>query len=199
MSAEKLETRIRREQIVQAALSLVASDGLKRVSVARVARRVGLVPSALYRHFSNQDEILDAVMAAVQGRLAENVRAAREEGTTALGRLQALLRRHVAMLEEHVGLPRLVFSDEAYAGRPRRRAQMYKGIRAYLDRVADIVREGQQSGEVDKGVDPASAALLFLGLVMPAAMLGQLSGGELRVHAHTGDGWTLFERALRKR
>ncbi len=199
MAAEKLQTRIRREQIVQAALSLVATDGLKRLSVARVARRVGIVPSALYRHFSGTDEILDAVLAAVQERLAGNVRAAREEGSSALGRLHALLCRHVAMLQEHPGLPRLVFSDDAYAGHPKRRLQMYKGIRAYLERVAEMVRQGQESGEVDRAVDPAAAALLFLGLVMPPAMLRQMSDAEPPVQARARDGWPLFERALGRR
>ncbi|MGD0654870.1 MAG: hypothetical protein ABSA16_11035 [Thermoguttaceae bacterium] len=45
MSEEKLDTQIRREQIAQAALELIASQGLRRLSVAAVARRVGLVPA----------------------------------------------------------------------------------------------------------------------------------------------------------
>ena len=62
MAEEKLDTRIRRDQIAEAALSLVASEGLRRLSVAAVAQRVGLVPSGLYRHFKSKDEILKAVM-----------------------------------------------------------------------------------------------------------------------------------------
>jgi len=43
MSTEKLHTEIRQEQIAQAALSLVSNDGMKKLSVANVARRVGIV------------------------------------------------------------------------------------------------------------------------------------------------------------
>lgn len=197
MATEKLESRIRREQIVQAALSLVASDGLRRLSVSRVARRVGVVPSALYRHFAGKDEILDAMLAAVQERLTENVRAAREEAPDALGRLHTLLRRHVGLIVQHPGLPRLVFSDDVYTGRPRRRAQMYKGITGYLERVAGMVREGQDDGEVDHSVDPRAAAMLFLGLVQPAAILSHLSAGAFDATRHADEAWRLFERALR--
>ena len=55
MALEKLNSEVRQEQYVQAALGLVAADGLKNLSVARVARRMGLVPSALYRHFPGKD------------------------------------------------------------------------------------------------------------------------------------------------
>ncbi len=69
MSEEKLDTQIRREQIAQAALELVASQGLKRLSMAAVARRVGLVPSGIYRHFHSKTEILHAVLDRIRQRL----------------------------------------------------------------------------------------------------------------------------------
>jgi AcrR family transcriptional regulator len=199
MATEKLDTRIRREQIVHAALMVVASEGLKRLSVARVARRVGIVPSALYRHFASKDDILDAVLLTVRERLIENVRAASEEGADTFGRLHALLNRHLALISAHPGLPRLVFSDDVYAGQPKRRALMFKGIGAYLDRVADIVRDGQQHGEVGADVAPAAAAVLFLGLVQPPAVLSHLSGGAFDAQTHAEQAWRLYEKALRPR
>lgn len=199
MATEKLDTRIRQEQIVHAAVAIVAGDGLKQLSVARVARRVGIVPSALYRHFSSKDDILDAVLLSVQERLTQNARAAREEGANAVERLHALFERHLALIHEHPGLPWLVFSEEVYAGQPKRRARMFKGIRAYLDRVADIVREGQERGQVGADVDAAAAAVLFLGLVQPPAILSHLSAGTFDLRSHAEQAWGLYEKALRAR
>ena len=56
---EKLDTEIRPEQLSQAALALIAAHGLEGLSIARVARRVGLVPSAIYRHYSGKDDLVD--------------------------------------------------------------------------------------------------------------------------------------------
>ncbi|MBI2220156.1 MAG: helix-turn-helix transcriptional regulator [Acidobacteria bacterium] len=55
--ALKLDTEIRQEQIAQAALAVVARHGIRRLSIASVARRVGIVPSAPYRHFENKDDL----------------------------------------------------------------------------------------------------------------------------------------------
>ena len=73
MSAEKLETDVRQDQIAQAALNVISSHGLKALSVARVARQVGLVTSAIYRHFHSKDAVLDAVLGLIGDRLRENV------------------------------------------------------------------------------------------------------------------------------
>lgn len=62
MSAEKLDTEIRREQIAQTALALVAWHGMRALTVAAVARRAGLVPSAIYRHFRSKDDLLKEVL-----------------------------------------------------------------------------------------------------------------------------------------
>ena len=77
MATEKLETEVRQQQIAQAALALVAAKGVAELSMAGVAQRLGLVPSAIYRHFKSKDEVLDATILHIRQRLMENVRAAR--------------------------------------------------------------------------------------------------------------------------
>src|SRR5512140_198989 len=99
--AAKVHTEFRQEQIAEAALRLVAGQGMKGLSVARVARRVGVVPSAIYRHYNSKDEVLDAVLDLIRGRLLANVKAVCEASTEALDRLHRLLARHVRLLCEN--------------------------------------------------------------------------------------------------
>lgn len=196
MAAEKLETRIRQEQIVQAALGLVASEGLGRLSIARVARRVSVVPSALYRHFPKKDAIVDAALRTVQERLMENVRAARGEAPGAIERLHGLFGRHLALITGNPGIPRMVFSDEIFAGNRPRRLRMFKGIERYLDAVADIVREGQRRKEVRADLDPAAAAMLFLGLLQAVAILSHVGGTDFDAADRPEKAWAVFARGL---
>ena len=98
MADAKLDTLIRREQIAEAALELVASQGVKPLSIAAVARRVGLVPSGIYRHFKSKDEVLDAVLELLEKKLLTNVDAARHATSDPLERLHGLLLRHVQFI-----------------------------------------------------------------------------------------------------
>jgi len=199
MSTEKLETRIRQEQIVQAALGLIASEGVGRLSIARVARRVSVVPSALYRHFPNKDAIVEGALRAVQQRLLENVRAARGEVPGAIDQLRALFGRHLALITDNPGIPRLVFSGEIFAGNKPRRARMLKSVERYLDAVAGIVRDGQRRREIRGDLDAAAVAMLFLGLVQAAGVLSRMGGGEFDITGRAEKAWAVFVAGIRHR
>ena len=48
----------RREEIIRAALELAAENGLKSVSMAQIAERVGMKAPSLYNHFRSKEEII---------------------------------------------------------------------------------------------------------------------------------------------
>lgn len=196
--AAKQRGEVRREQLVQAALSLLAQDGPRAVTVAGVARRVALVPSGVYRHFRGKSELLDAVLAFVGRRLAANADAVCREAAGAAERLRLLHLRHLRMIQGNPGILRLVFSDEVCGGSPERKQTLHRMQEAYLERVAAIVQEGQAAGTLREEVSPRGAALLFLGLIQPAAILWHLSGGEIDLPAETERCWALFHQAIRK-
>ena len=196
MGTEKQATEVRQEQIAQAALDLVGKQGLKGLSIAGIAERVGIVPSAVYRHYKGKDDILDAVLALLRNRLMENVTAVRQETPDALGRLKSLLMRHVRMLAENRAIPHVIFSDGMYTGHPERKAKVRDIMHGYLGEVMRIVQEGQQAGAVRREIDPKATSVMFLGMILPAAVLWSVSGGDFDVVAHAKNAWPTFERGI---
>jgi len=65
MRAQKTETGARQGQIIEAALELIDAEGVSALSIVGIAERVGIVPSALYRHFKSKEDVLDAVLESV--------------------------------------------------------------------------------------------------------------------------------------
>jgi AcrR family transcriptional regulator len=197
MGAEKIQTEIRRDQIARAVLQLISRKGLKGLSVAGVAAEIGLVPSALYRHFRGKDEMVEAALEIIRRRLLENVEAVCRESEDALERLRRLLERHLGLIRETQAIPRLIFSEDSYADHPERKGKVYRLIKAFLARVADIVRRGQKSGQIRGDYAPELVAVLFLGLFQPAAVLAYLSDGRYDVGRHIHRVWPLFQEAIR--
>jgi AcrR family transcriptional regulator len=196
MSEEKLDTQIRREQIAQAALELIASQGLRRLNVAAVARRVGLVPSGIYRHFRSKDEILDAVLERVRQRLMENVQAAREEHADPLECLHDVLLRHIRFIREGRAIPRIIFSDDFHGGRPELKEKVFSIFGQYSGQLADIVRRGQEQGMMRADIDPATVAMMVFGIVLPAGILWHLTEGGFDVTRHAARAWEMLLSAI---
>jgi AcrR family transcriptional regulator len=196
MTRPKIQTRVRQQQIVQAALDIVADSGPRALSMANVAGRLGLVPSAIYRHFGSKEAMLLAAIDLVKDKLLENVTLACRASADPMEQLHELMVRHVRMLRENLAIPRVVFSDEVHGGLPKLRAKARGVFRGYLARVAGIVRRGQETGQVRPEADPRAAAMLFMGMIQPAAILWHLSGGRSEVLGQVERSWELYRAAL---
>ncbi len=196
MRARKTRTEVRQGQIARAALGVVERHGLRGLSIARVAKAVGVVPSGLYRHYPDKDRVLDTVLDLIAARMEANVAKSQANGGSALDRLHGLLTRHVELVRRNSAIPRVVFSEELLHGRTAHRRRMYEIIQSYLRQVEQFVRDGQREGCIRAGVDPEAASVLFLGLIQPGVVLWAMSGGEFDVGTHTEAGWKLFVEAV---
>ncbi|HOF41169.1 MAG TPA: TetR/AcrR family transcriptional regulator [Candidatus Hydrogenedentes bacterium] len=197
MARKKLATELRQEQILAAALEIVSAKGLRGLNMGAVARRVGIVPSALYRHFRDKEEILDGLLGLIEERLLAHVEAARQEAACPLTALEVLLKRHVGLIRENAGIPQVVFSEEVYGANSQRKARVYAILTRYLGEVEDLFAEAQCAGLVDPDLAPGDLSVMFLGLVQPAAILWHVSDGGFDVTRLTDRAWRVFTQAIR--
>ncbi len=199
MALEKLDTEIRKEQIVEAALSLIAAHGVRRLSMASLARRVGLVPSALYRHFSSKQEILQAAIQLIARRAKENMEEVRSLTPNALSRLERLLGEIIKMIRELQAMPRIIFSEGMSTDRPEVKQQAYGLLQTVLNGIGEIIREGQERGEIRPDIDARSLAVMFWGMIPASVILWHVSDGQFDVTRQAEKSWNLFRDGIRAR
>ena len=58
-----------RERVLRAAVALADAGGVESLSMRRLARELGVVPMALYKHVANKDEMLDGMVEVVVGEI----------------------------------------------------------------------------------------------------------------------------------
>jgi AcrR family transcriptional regulator len=196
MRARKTETEIRKEQIIEAALDQIGAEGVYALSISGIARRVGIVPSAFYRHFNSKEDVLAGVLETVKTRLLKNVVEVRRETPDAVERLRLLMMRHVHMLNNNRAVPYIVFSDGIYTGDRSLKTKVVHTITTYLNEVQKIFEEGVHAGILRQDVAPATAAVMFLGVILPAAVLSNLTRGGFDMIGHVENAWSLFARSI---
>ncbi len=193
---EKLNTETRQEQIIQAAMNLVAERGLKGLSMAALANRIGLVPSATYRHFKSKEEVLDRILDFIQESLLTNIRITCEETPEPMERLRRILNRHVETLRQNRAIPRIIFTEDIFNGNPKRKTRIYGIINSYLEGLSEIIRDGQENGQIRSDLDSEAIALMFLGMIQPGAILWFLSDGKFDVLERSERNWNVFREAI---
>lgn len=199
MRTEKMPTDIRKEQIVEAALTILSDNAAPKLKMSDVARQLGLAPSALYRHFKNRDAMLSAILEHIRTMLHTNLEQVRQQTDNAVERLHAMLVRHGRLIREQQAIPRIVFSDEIWGQKRERRQRMYRIVTGYLAEIEAIVVEGQARGEIRLDVEARVVAKMFFGIVQPAALLWYMSEGCFDLESHINDAWTLLVETVVRR
>ena len=128
LSARTLQKAERTDLLLSEAARLFAGKGFRGVSLEEIASAVGISGPALYRHFSNKQAILAAVLSDVSNRLLEG---GRERVEAAASPREALL----ALIDFH--------ADFALGETDRIRVHN-RDLRTLEDDASDVVRRAQR-------------------------------------------------------
>ncbi len=192
---EKLDSEIRKEQIARAALSLIGEQGLSRLSMTSLAKRVGIVPSAIYRHFKNKDEIIASTFDLLRAQMQANLELIQDEPDP-VEKLHMLLLQHAKIIRENLNLPRFIFSEDVFCGDQWRRKTLHKIFEGYLGQISRIFEQGQKTGRIQNLSDPKTLTIMFIGLFQPSALLWHLSRGEFDATKQIERSWKIFSAAI---
>lgn len=92
---KRLPPEERRAQIVAAARSLFAAEGTDKVSMRRIAERVGITQAAIYQHFENKEAILFVIIEGFFSDLLAALEAAIAMDPEPLRRLRRAMRAYI--------------------------------------------------------------------------------------------------------
>lgn len=140
----------RRQQILEAALTVFSQKGFHTANVSDVAAQAGVSQGTIYWYFDSKDDLFQAALLSVFVGLEEGAFAPLAECATATEKLLALATSMVSMAEmaEVEGLFMLFLGYWASSERREESAQIWTDLLSqYKDVVADIVEEGVSNGE----------------------------------------------------
>ncbi len=140
-------SRVQQTRLLDAAVGVVAEEGLKRLTATRVSARAGMSTKTFYDLFANSEDCFLGVFDRAVEELTAAVAPAWTGQDEWVERVRAALIVLLASLERDPALARVVVVEALAAG-PRvlaRRAEV-------LDRVAQFIDEGREGGLAPAGL-----------------------------------------------
>lgn len=107
--AKYIRTEIRRRQIAEAALEVIAELGLGGFTTRAIAARVDIADGTIFRHFKNKKEIVLAAMDRLEEELFTPMMMTSDDP---LERLECFYRDRTQLLGGTRAIGRLVFSEQ---------------------------------------------------------------------------------------
>ena len=181
---------VRRREIADVALAIFGETGLTGLTIAAIAKKVGVTDAALFRHFGSKHDVISAAIDRAEEILFQGFPPSPEDP---LDRLGEFFRARVRALRENPGVAKLMMSEHLAEVAPwatarlqgfRRRSQRF--VRARID-------EAGAKGMIGSHLAPGVATVLVLGAIMALAH-GPV---VVRVGQPSADAvWNALERAL---
>lgn len=195
MPVKKETSRVRRGQIVRAALDIIGDLGVQALTTARIARTVGISEANLYRHFKSKDDILMAVVGDIDCTLSDNLKSVKKEDIPALKKMEKIFNLQISYINDNRGIPRAVFSSEILFSKAIR-SRLSSFVNRYIKMLAEILEEGTKDGSIRKGINCWSMAGLFIGMVQINTLRWSLQDFKFSLAREAGKLWHSYKKNI---
>ena len=194
---EKKSTRVRKEEIIQAALQVLGKSGVRSLTIASIARTAGMSEANIYRHFSGKEEIFSAVAGFIGIEVMGKAAAIAGESRKPLEKLETIFFSHIALVSEHPGIPRFVFSDDIHLGHRAVADALAGHIGSYVQTITGVIAAGIAEGEFQPELSPRETALTLLGMIQMTALRWTISNASFEIRPEAERLWRNFTLLLR--
>jgi len=155
----------RRAELLEAVWRVIARDGMEGTTIRGIAKETGWSTGVLSHYFADKDEIIASALRLAYERIASRWDE-KLEGLTGVKALYELVLDNLPLdgdreLETKLLMNywSLMIRGRDLTPRPRRRGPLL------IDLLTNLVREGQEAGEIRRDESPEDVAERLLGLI----------------------------------
>jgi TetR/AcrR family transcriptional regulator, transcriptional repressor for nem operon len=165
-----------RRRIVEQSASAFNRHGYAGTSMSELMAVTGLEKGGLYRHFESKQDLAAAAFDYAWETVNEPRQRGLENCESSLDKLLLLVKNFVEQPPRTLpgGCPLLNTAVESDDGNPVLRGKARAALDQWRDGVADIVRQGQQKGELRDDIEPAGVAIVVIAGLEGAVMMSRL-------------------------
>ena len=100
MSIREQKKQQRRNQIIQAAKSLMLDNGIQQVQLVDVANEVGIGIATFYRYFANKELLVLAINNEITYEMTRAIRNIADEPVTAFDQIERILTYYIELIDD---------------------------------------------------------------------------------------------------
>ena len=198
MVTQHESTRVRRQQIISAARSLIVKYGSEHVTVRRMANEIGVSEGAIYRHFKSKRDILSFLVDDIEGTLLGDLGKNATGKGGSLESLEKILISHISSIEQRKGVSFQVIAEIVSLGDKKLNKKIYSVINKYILRIKEILARGITEGIIQPELDLDAASTMFFNMIQGLVDIWALSQYSFKLRDRYKPLWDFYLRSIVK-
>jgi len=163
----------RQKEIIKASLEIIAENGIQSLTIKNLSKKIGLVESAIYRHYESKTQILIAILDTITGETKLNDG---QEVESIISFIEKRFKNHFLTFTENPALVSVVFAEDLFQNEPLLVEKTKAKVEKSISEMAKLIKVGQQKGEIRNDIDYEQVSIMINGSVRMLVKQWKMSG-----------------------
>ncbi len=158
-----MELTTRQEEIIRAAIRIIARQGFKALTTKNLAGELRLTEAALYRHFKNKNDLILRILDHFKNLSCEVLERIRDAELDPVEKIHRFVLSRYELFTANPELAQVMFSEELFRFDPFYARQMQEIMEIHRDSVTDYIADAQARGMIARRLDPLQIFRIIIG------------------------------------
>jgi len=163
----------RQKEIIKASLEIIAENGIQSLTIKNLSKKIGLVESAIYRHYESKTQILIAILDSITGEANSNDLTGEE---SVIYFIEKRLTNHFLTFTNNPALVSVVFAEDLFQNEPLLIEKTKVKVEKSISELAKLISVGQQKGEIRNDIVSEQISIMINGSVRMLVKQWKMSG-----------------------
>lgn len=169
----KTELSERQKEIISASLELIAESGIQSLTIKNLSKKIGLVESAIYRHYESKTQILIALLDTI----GEQTKYSNEKKVDSIFEfIEEKLENHFLTFQKNPALVSVVFAEDLFQNEPQLVEKTRLKVEKSLSTLSELIQQGQQRREIRTDIDAGIISIMINGSLRMLVKQWKMSG-----------------------
>jgi TetR/AcrR family fatty acid metabolism transcriptional regulator len=189
-----MELTGRQEEILDAAMHIIATDGLRALSTRHLAERVGITEPTIYRHFRTKQELIQQLIRRVKESFGALLLSISRPTLKALDNILYMLDQVFQYLEENCISSNTILSLSGAGDEPALDKELAQIANLGESLAEQQLQRGVEDGSIRRDIPVPQLGFLVLSMILVHIQKWKSSGNAYNLK----DSWRLNAEMLRK-
>jgi AcrR family transcriptional regulator len=163
----------RQKEIIKASLEIISENGIQSLTIKNLSKKIGLVESAIYRHYESKTQILIAILDSITVETKSNDST---EVESVISIIENRLANHFLTFTNNPTLVSVVFAEDLFQNEPLLIEKTKAKVEKSISELAKLISVGQQKGEIRNDIVSEQVSIMINGSVRMLVKQWKMSG-----------------------
>lgn len=188
----------RQNQILDSALTLIAESGIQAVTIKNLSKKIGLVESAIYRHFGSKSEILEALLVRFNQKSVKAMARMREHESSGLNQLEKFVLNKFKNIADDPVKIAFIFSEKYFLNDEVLQNRIVENMEMIQNEIQRMIRDAQENNEIRNDIDARYISQLIMGSIRFTATKWRLSNYSFDLFEEGKEMWGTIKKMMER-